>query len=146
MHWGDFNRALRDANESGFQTVLLTDHAGNVTEGPGFNVMALVDGRLVAPDFNVLEGVSCRTMMDLAAEMGISTGYEKLAPETLRNADEAFITSTSCGLFPITRIDHRVLGNGAPGPVATRLLNAYYRKKNAGWYLTPVADIAPPAA
>jgi branched-chain amino acid aminotransferase len=144
VHWGDFNRALFDARDAGFQQVLLTDHAGYVTEGPGFNVIALIDGKLVAPDFNVLEGVSCRTMIELAGEIGVPAGYGKLTPEALRDADEAFITSTSCGLFPITRIDTRVLGNGAPGPITTRLLNTYYRKKNAGWHLTPVATIPAP--
>jgi branched-chain amino acid aminotransferase len=145
VHWGDFNRALFGARDAGFQTVLLTDHAGHVAEGPGFNVMALIDGRLVAPDANVLEGVSCRTMLELAAEIGVPAGFGKFTPDDLRNADEAFITSTSCGLFPITRIDNRVLGNGAPGPVTTRLLNTYYRKKNEGWKLTPVESLLQPA-
>lgn len=145
VHWGDFNRALFDARDAGFHTVLLTGHDGHVTEGPGFNVMALIDGALVAPDFNVLEGVSCRTMLELANEIGVPARYGKLTPQALRDADEAFITSTSCGLFPVTRIDERILGNGAPGPVTTRLLNTYYRKKNEGWKLTPVASIPPPA-
>jgi branched-chain amino acid aminotransferase len=144
VHWGDFNRALFDARDAGFQTVLLTDHAGHVTEGPGFNVMALIDGQLIAPDFNVLEGVSCRTMLELAGDLGVPAAYGKLTAEALRDADEAFITSTSCGLFPITRIDSRVLGNGAPGPVTTRLLNTYYRRKDEGWKITPVDSIPPP--
>jgi branched-chain amino acid aminotransferase len=146
VHWGDFNRALFDARDAGFQTVLLTDHQGNITEGPGFNVMALIDGALVTPDSNVLEGVSCRTMLELAHLIGVPARYGKLSPDALRDADEAFITSTSCGLFPVTRIDNRILGNGAPGPVTTRLLNTYYRKKNEGWKLTPVASIAPPTS
>lgn len=138
MHWGDFTRALLDARDDGFDTVVLPDHAGHLTEGPGFNIMAVVDGALLAPDFNVLEGISCRTMMELAAEIGVPARYGKLSPQMLRDADEAFITSTSCGLYPVTRVDDRILGNGAPGPVATRLLNLYYRKKNEGWKITPV--------
>jgi branched-chain amino acid aminotransferase len=146
VHWGDFNRALFDARDAGFETVLLTDHDGNVAEGPGFNVMALIDGALVTPDSNVLEGVSCKTMLEIAAEIGIPARYGKLTPQALRDADEAFITSTSCGLFPITRIDERILGNGAPGPVTTSLLNTYYRKKNEGWKLTLVDSLAPQPA
>lgn len=141
LHWGDFNLALFDARDAGFDTVALTDHAGQVTEGPGFNVIAVIDGELVAPDWNVLEGVSCRTMMELAGIAGLKARYGKLSPDALRGADEAFITSTSCGLFPVTRIDTRILGNGAPGPVSTRLLNLYYAQKNAGWHITPIPGV-----
>jgi branched-chain amino acid aminotransferase len=137
-HWGDLTRATFDARDAGFDTAVLLDHDGNVTEGAGFNVMAVTDGVLLAPDSNVLDGISCRTMMELAEEIGLPARFGKLSPEALRDADEAFITSTSCGLFPVTRVDERILGNGAPGPMATRLLNLYYRKKNDGWKITPV--------
>ncbi len=141
LHWGDFTRAHFDAADQGFDTVVLADHAGHVTEGPGFNIVAVIDGALLAPDWNVLEGVSCRTMIELAAIAGIPARYGKLTPEALRDADEAFITSTSCGLFPVTRIDARVLGNGAPGPLTTRLLNLYYGKKAEGWHITPIPGL-----
>ncbi|MBV9812101.1 MAG: aminotransferase class IV [Acetobacteraceae bacterium] len=141
LHWGDFTRALFVAREQGFDTVVLTDADGRVAEGPGFNVMALVDGELIAPEAGALEGVSCRTMIELAGELGIAARYGVLAADALRDAEEAFITSTSCGLFPVTRIDGRILGNGAPGPVASRLLDLYYRKKDAGWNITPVRGL-----
>ncbi|MCZ7675342.1 MAG: aminotransferase class IV [Roseovarius sp.] len=48
-HWGDFTQALFEAGDDGFDTVLLPDDAGNVTEGPGFNVFALKRGRVVTP-------------------------------------------------------------------------------------------------
>jgi branched-chain amino acid aminotransferase len=138
VHWGDFTRALFDAQDLGFDTTLLLDHQGRVTEGPGFNVMALVRGELVCPAEGTLEGISARTMLEIAAELGLPARYGDLSPEDLRQSEEAFITSTSTGLFPITRVDDRVLSNGAPGPVAVRLLNEYYRRKQAGWRITPI--------
>ncbi len=138
QHWGDFTRALFDAQDQGFDTVVLTSDTGHVTEGPGFNVMALIDGELRSPDHGVLEGVSRLTMMELASELGLPARLAPITPEELRDADEAFITSTSCGLVPVTRIDGRVLGNGAPGPVTTRLLNRYYQRKDEGWHMTPI--------
>jgi branched-chain amino acid aminotransferase len=141
VHWGDLTLAHFAAKDAGFDTVVLLDHEGNVTEGPGFNVVAVVDGEMIAPDHNVLEGVSCRTMMELAAEAGIPARYGTVSPEALRTADEAFITSTSCGLFPVTRVDTHTLGNGAPGAVATKLLNLYYRRKDEGWKITPVRGL-----
>lgn len=145
-HWGDFTRALFLAKDDGFDTVILLDHDGGVAEGPGFNVVAVTSAGLLAADSGVLEGISCRTMMEIAGELGIPGRYGRLSPEVLRGADEAFITSTSCGLFPVTRIDAAPIGTGRPGPVATRLLNTYYRRKNAGWNITPVATILAAAA
>lgn len=136
-HWGDFTRALFLAKDAGFDTVVLTAHDGLVAEGPGFNIFALTGGALVSPDRNVLEGVSRRTMLELAAMLGVPARLGPLTPDALRDADEAFITSTSCGLFPVTRVDGRVLSNGAPGPVTTRLLNLYYAKKDEGWLMIP---------
>lgn len=137
-HWGDFTRAQFLARDEGYDSVFLMDHAGNIAEGPGYNVVAVIDGGLLAPDANVLEGVSCRTMFEIAHMLGIPARYGTLSPAALSGADEVFITSTSCGLFPVTRIDGRSVGDGTPGPIATKLLNTYYRKKDEGWMLTPI--------
>ena len=48
-HWGDFTAGLFEATDAGYETVVLLDHAGNVTEGPGFNVFAVTEGRVVTP-------------------------------------------------------------------------------------------------
>ena len=138
VHWGDFTRAAFIARDEGYDSVFLTDHAGHIAEGPGFNIVAVIDGGLLAPDANVLEGISCKAMMELAHMQGIPGRYGKLSPSALRKAQEVFITSTSCGLFPVTRIDDQPVGDGTPGPITTRLLNSYYRKKDEGWMLTPV--------
>jgi branched-chain amino acid aminotransferase len=141
VHWGDFTRAAFSARDEGYDTVFLTDHSGHVAEGPGFNVVAVIDGGLLAPDANVLEGISCKTMLELAHVLGIPARYGKLSPAMVRNAEEVFITSTSCGLFPVTHIDGRAIGTGAPGPIATRLLNLYYRKKDEGWMMTRIDGV-----
>ncbi|MSP88514.1 MAG: branched-chain amino acid transferase [Alphaproteobacteria bacterium] len=137
-HWGDLTRALFLAKDEGYDAVFLLDHEGNVTEGPGYNVVAVIDGTLVSPAGGVLEGISRKTMMEIADLLHIPNRLDTLTPEALRDADEIFITATSCGLFPVTRIDGRILGNGAPGPVTTRLLNTYYLKKDEGWHITPI--------
>jgi branched-chain amino acid aminotransferase len=140
-HWGDFLRATFAAHEAGGDVPILLTHTGAVAEAPGFNVVALVEGTLVSPDAGVLPGISCRSMFEIAAELGIPARYGRLTPAELRGAAEVFLTATSCGLFPVTRIDGAAVGDGAPGPVTIRLLNAYYRKKNAGWLITPATAI-----
>jgi branched-chain amino acid aminotransferase len=140
-HWGDFHRAGFVAKEAGADVALLLGPDGAVAEAPGFNVVALLDGALVSPDSNVLPGISCRTMFEIAGELGIPARYGRVMPEELARAGEIFLTATSCGLFPVTRLDGAAVGQGVPGPVATRLLNTYYAKKNAGWHITPAEAI-----
>lgn len=143
-HWGDFVRATFAAKDAGYDLPVLLLSDGSVGEAPGFNIVAVIDGGLVSPDRGVLEGISCRTMMEIARDLGIPARYARLPVEALLRAEEVFLTATSCGLFPVTRIDGRVVGQGVPGPVTTRLLNTYYDRKNAGWHVTPAALIPPP--
>ncbi|WP_420013589.1 aminotransferase class IV [Tateyamaria sp.] len=49
-HWGDFTSGLFEAKDNGFETTMLLDHAGNVTEGPGFNVFAVFGNTVVTSD------------------------------------------------------------------------------------------------
>jgi branched-chain amino acid aminotransferase len=141
-HWGDFHRAGWLAKEAGADVAVLLGPDGAVAEAPGFNVVALLDGALVSPEANVLPGISCRAMFEIARDLGIPARLGRLMPEELARAAEIFLTATSCGLFPVTRLDGAPVGQGAPGPVTTRLLNTYYDRKNAGWHITPVEAIA----
>ncbi|WP_137176442.1 aminotransferase class IV [Roseomonas sp. AR75] len=143
-HWGDFHRASFAAKEAGAEMALLLAPDGALAEAPGFNLVALVDGELVSPDANVLPGISCRTMFEIADDLGFPARFRRLMPEELARAEEAFLTATSCGLFPLTRLDGAPIGAGVPGPVTTRLLNTYYDRKNAGWHITAAASIPPP--
>jgi branched-chain amino acid aminotransferase len=143
-HWGDFHRAGFAAKEEGADVAVLLGPDGAVAEAPGFNIVALVEGALVSPEANVLPGISCRTMFEIAADLGIPARYGRLMPEELARAEEMFLTATSCGLFPVTRLNGAAVGEGVPGPVTTRLLNTYYDRKNAGWHITPAASIPPP--
>ncbi len=61
--------------------------------------------------------------------------------QRLLGADETFITSTAGGIMPVTRIDERILGNGAPGPIGSGLRTLYWEKREAGWLGTPIRDL-----
>ena len=138
FHWGDLNRGLHEAQERGGDTVALADLDGNVSEGPGFNVFRVRDGRVTTPAGTVLEGVTRRTVEELCDELGVGFTYGTVSAESLREADEAFLSSTAGGVIPVTRIDDRILSNGAPGPITTRVRDLYWRKHDEGWRGTPV--------
>jgi branched-chain amino acid aminotransferase len=138
-HWLDLVSGLFEAYEQGSETVVLTDGAGHVVEGPGFNVFALSNGRLVTPDRGVLEGVTRRTAMDIAREMGLRLDERPLASDELRRAQEAFATSTAGGIIPITRVDGQPLADARPGPTTRLIRDRYWALHGDPRYATPVS-------
>ena len=138
FHWGDLTRALFEAFARGGETAVLVDANGNLSEGPGFNVFRVDAGRVTTPHGSVLEGITRDSVKELCAELGIPFAYEDIRPDALRAADEAFISSTAGGIMPVTRVDDRALGDGLPGPITTRIRDAYWRKHEEGWHATPV--------
>lgn len=141
FHWGDMTRALFEAHDKGADNPILLDHAGNVTEGPGFNVFAITDGRAVTPERGVLEGITRLAAIELCRDQDIPLEIRTMSLAELRQADEIFITSTAGGIMGVTRLDDRILGNGRPGPITERLQGLYWQRRKEGWCSEPVAGL-----
>jgi branched-chain amino acid aminotransferase len=141
FNWMDLQRGLLQSIDRGADHAVLCTPAGHVAEGPGFNVFWIKNRRLLTPKGNVLEGITRRTVADLAAELGVPLEYGDFPPESLRGADEAFLSSTAGGIMPVTRVDGRPLGNGAPGLLTSRIRSLYWGKREAGWLGTPVKSL-----
>ncbi|MEM8576303.1 MAG: aminotransferase class IV [Pseudomonadota bacterium] len=125
-HWGDFTSGLFEAKDQGFETCLLLDHQGNMTEGPGFNAFAVFGNTLVTSDHGVLHGISRQTALDMAAEAGLSCETRPLPLEEFMEADEVFLTSSGGGILPVARVDDRQFSNGSAGPVSLALRERYF--------------------
>jgi len=115
----------------------VTDADGNVTEGPGFNVFMVKDGGVRTADRGVLEGISRRTAIELCERLHIPIRLGPMPIEALRGADEVFLTSTGGGVLPIAKVDGFALPH-FPGPVTTRLYDAYWAMHDEGPYRDPV--------
>ncbi|MDB5859196.1 MAG: branched-chain amino acid transferase [Ramlibacter sp.] len=137
-HWNDMTMGLFEALDAGADTVLLSDAAGNVVEGPGFNVFALRGGRLVTPLEGVLEGITRRTVVEIAGTFGVPVDVRALPADELRSADEVFLSSSGGGVLPVTRVDGKTVGNGEPGAVTRRLLQTYWDWHYEPRYSVPV--------
>lgn len=137
-HWGDLTRGLFEAKDAGFDSAVLLDEAGNVTEGPGFNIFAIKGDTLTTSDHGVLHGVTRKTVMELAAAQGMTVETRALPAEELLNADEVFLSTTAGGLTPVARVDDRIFSNDAPGPVSLRLAGSYAQALADPAYCTPV--------
>jgi branched-chain amino acid aminotransferase len=136
-HWLDFEMALFDAHDEGAETVAVCDEAGNVLEGPGFNIFVRRGDALVTPARGMLDGMTRRTVMELCGSLGITVREEDIPADSLADADEMFLTTTAGGILPVTRIDDAAIGNG-PGRLTARVQAAYWSRRLEGWHGEPV--------
>ena len=137
-HWGDFTQGIFEAKDKNYETVILLDYDGNVTEGPGFNVFAVKDKVLITPDRGVLAGVSRKTVLEMAEHLGINTSVRSLSVEELFEADEVFLSSSGGGVIPIIRVNETIFGNGASGPISVQLNETYWAWTTFEKYRDPI--------
>lgn len=141
-HWGDFTQGIFEAKDNKYETVILLDFDGNVTEGPGFNVFVVKDGVLITPDRGVLAGVSRKTVLEIADYLGIGTSIRPLSVDELLAADEVFLSSSGGGVIPIVRVNETIYGNGVKGPISVRLNEIYWQWTTLERYRDPINYIA----
>lgn len=141
-HWGDFTQGIFEAKDNKYETVILLDFDGNVTEGPGFNVFVVKDGVLITPDRGVLAGVSRKTVLEIADYLGIGTSIRPLSVDELLAADEVFLSSSGGGVIPIVRVNETIYGNGVKGPISVRLNETYWQWTTLEKYRDPINYIA----
>ena len=106
---------------------VLLDENGNLTEGRGSNVFLVKDGTVSTPRGQlVLEGITRGVVLDLAARLGLPVAERDLDLYDAYTADEAFLTSTSLCICPISSVNGASVGNGkVPGPVTQQLMAAF---------------------
>jgi len=138
FHWGDLNKALYEAYDRGARYPILLNAEGNVTEGAGYNVFALIDGRLLTPASGTLRGGTQKTVIELAEAEGIPTEIRDVPEAEFRQGEELFSTTTAGGVMPITSLDGEPVGDGKVGPVTRKLRDLYWAAHRDPRYITPV--------
>ena len=106
---------------------VLLDMNGNLAEGPGSNFFIVKDGALITPrEQYILSGLSRKTAIELALELGVEVHEVDIDLYDAYTADEAFVTSTSFCICPVSSVNGNDIADGAvPGQVTSRLMNAY---------------------
>ena len=133
--------ALNEALAEGFDEALMLDAEGNVAEGSGENVFIVKDNLLITPDLEAsLDGITRRTILDLAKELNIKYEIKKLKSEDVLDADEAFFSGTAAEIVPIKSLDNKQIGEGKRGPLTEKLQSTYFdqvrgvREANLNWH------------
>ncbi|KRR01334.1 branched-chain amino acid transferase [Bradyrhizobium jicamae] len=138
FHWLDLTMSLFEAYDRGATISVLPDADGNITEGPGFNVFVVKDGALATPDHGMFEGITRRTVIEIAADLQLRCEVRRVHADEIHAADEIFMSTTAGGITPVTRFDGRLLGYGRPGPITTRIHDIYWQRHDDDALSTPI--------
>ena len=105
-----------------FEPVYYDDH--QVFEGAASNVFAVIDGRLLTPKLNVLQGVTRDVLLDVL-QLDIPVAVEDFSIDAFRGARELFFTGSNKEVLPITRVDGAPVGDGSVGPVTKEVMRQF---------------------
>jgi len=119
--------AHQEAVQDGYDEALLLDVHGFVAEGSGENIFIVRNGKLYTPDLSsALEGITRDTVVQLAAEIGLTVIEKRITRDEVYTADEAFFTGTAAEVTPIRELDNRAIGAGKRGPVTEKLQAMFF--------------------
>jgi len=124
--------ALKQARDQNAIEALYVDRNGCVREGTTSNLFAFYGDILVTPDRGILNGITRKAVLDLAAKM-MDVELRNLKLNDLLIADEVFITGTNKMIVPVVQIDATTIGTGRPGKHTQRLMDAL-KKRIEGYY------------
>jgi branched-chain amino acid aminotransferase len=105
--------AMQDARRQGAVEALYVKPDGRVTEFTTSNLFAVIDGRLLTPETDLLPGITRQVVLGLDLPLPAQIG--DLTLEALHGAEEVFLTSSTKEVVPVVRIDRRPVADGRPG-------------------------------
>jgi len=125
MHYMFANLQVSLVNDPN-SLALLLDPDGFIAEGTGANFFIVQDGKLYTPEGrNILRGITRGYVIGLAREMGLEVYEKNLELYDAYHCDEAFFTSTGFSMLPCTKLNGITIGDGKPGPLFKRLIEAW---------------------
>lgn len=126
--------AKQAARENGAGEAWFVDELGFVTEGASTNAWIVdEDGILRTRDTNanILRGVTRNTLLGILRDEGLKVEERPFTPDEAKQAKEVFITAATAMVTPVTSVDGHKVGDGAAGPVASRLRRLYIERARA---------------
>ncbi|KAK3715409.1 hypothetical protein LTR37_007137 [Vermiconidia calcicola] len=126
LQWGDLTRGMVEAIDRGATFPFLTDGDANITEGSGFNIVFIKDGVLHTADRGVLEGVTRKSVIEIARANGHEVRLETVPVELAYHCDELFMCTTAGGVMRITYLDEKPVKEGKIGPITKKIWDRYW--------------------
>jgi branched-chain amino acid aminotransferase len=113
-----------EANLASADEALMLNDAGNVAECTADNVFIIKQGRIFTPPITAgaLQGITRSVVFDIAGEFDLKVVEADFTRHDIFVADECFLTGTAAEIVPVVKADGRIIGNGKPGPITTRII------------------------
>jgi branched-chain amino acid aminotransferase len=117
-----------EAELNGFDEALVLTAGGHASEASAANLFMVRDGVIVTPPVydDILEGITRKAMIQLATDAGLPVESRSIDRSELYIADEVFLCGTGVQVSPVVEVDHRPIGSGEVGPVATLIKDRYF--------------------
>jgi branched-chain amino acid aminotransferase len=140
--------AVREAQARGAEEPVLLNQEGFLAEGASTNLFVAKRGALHTPPLSagILAGITREVVLELLPSLGIECREEPLHLEDLLRADEAFLTSTTREVVPVRTVDEARVGDGRPGPITRRVMQAFREYAPAHCGEAALTDAASPFA
>ncbi len=108
----------------------MRNYRGELSECAQSNVFLVKENEVLTPplESGLLEGVTRNFVFEIGTLTGFTVRETVLEDSDVHEADEMFITSTTREILPVTRVEDRTVGSGAPGPVTLTLTAAFRRQ------------------
>ena len=120
--------ANMEVTDDGYDEALLLDASGFVSEGAGENIFLVKNGVVYTPDLSAgaLNGITRNTVFAICQDLGLKVVEKRITRDEVYICDEAFFTGTAAEVTPIRELDRITLGEGARGPVTTKIQAAFF--------------------
>jgi len=123
---------IRKANSQlPINETLMISEDGTILEGISSNFFAVRNDAIYTAGEGILAGITRKTVIDIAESLGIPVNLHAIKVGDINNYSEAFITSASRAILPVTRINDRVVGNGQVGKITQALQIAFQQNLDA---------------
>ncbi len=103
---------------------LLVDSSGSLLEGTSSNFYGVRGSSVITREDGVLQGITRGILARLAQQQGIGWEWRAVQTDELAALDEAFLSSSTRGVVPVVQVGETRIGNGRPGPITRRMLQA----------------------
>jgi branched-chain amino acid aminotransferase len=121
--------ARQEAKINGYDEAILLTEQGLVAEGSAENIFIVKNNTLITPPEtdNILEGITRKTILQLAEDLGIKTQVRSISRTELYTCDEAFFSGTGVQISWISSIDNRSIASGERGPITGQIQDLYFK-------------------
>lgn len=122
--------AKMEAKQAGALEAIMLNDQGLVAECTGDNVFVVQKGKIYTPaaQQGALRGITRDAIFAIAAELSIPIEEHDMTRYDIWIADECFLSGTGAEVIPVVKLDGRVVGNGTPGPIFKRMLEAFRKR------------------